>query len=89
MLNPRLTDFEEERLGDASSCSISATSVADTQLPNEMYYNMCSQLNKKQHLLFDFIMYRSMRSCVQKITIWSQLRHITYFSVVMQVFVKK
>ena len=64
MLNPRLTDFEEERPGNASSCSISVTSVADTQLPNEMYYNMCSQLNKKQHLLFHFIMYHSMRSFV-------------------------
>ena len=56
LLNPRQVDFEEERHDSVSSGPISANSLVDTQLQNEIYY-ICSQLNKRQCLLFDSIMY--------------------------------
>ena len=55
----RLIDFEKERSDNVSCDPVTATSVLDMQLPNEIYYNMGSQLNKKR-LLFEFIMYHSM-----------------------------
>ena len=51
MLYPRLIDSEEESHDNVNSGPISATSMVDTQLPNEIYCNMCSQLNKKQRLV--------------------------------------
>ena len=62
MLNHILIDFEEERHGNVSFDLVSATLVVDRQLPNEIYYNMCIQLNKKNCLLFNFIMYHLMIS---------------------------
>ena len=56
LLNPRQVDFEEERHDSVSPGPISANSLVDTQLQNEIYY-ICSQLNKRQCLLFDSIMY--------------------------------
>ena len=49
---------------------------------------MCSQLNKKQPLLFDFIMYHSMKSQFAKSNNVEPTEFITYFSVMVQVLVK-
>lgn len=55
---PYLDIVRGERRGSVSSGPNSATLVVDTQWSNEIYYNMCSQLNKER-LLFDLIMHQS------------------------------
>ena len=56
MLNPDLLDYDEDVPDSAQIGPISPTTVDDILLPNEMYYEMCFQLNEKQRNLFNFIM---------------------------------
>ena len=52
MLNAWLIEFEEERHDSEKRGPISETSLVNTQLPNEIYYNMRSELNKKMSFLW-------------------------------------
>ena len=55
MINPDLIDFD---IVDSNSANgpIAPTTIDNILLPNEQYYQMCSQLNEGQQHLFNFIM---------------------------------
>ena len=53
MLNPNLLDLDLE---DKDSVSNASTIIDNLFLPNEQFYEICSQLNEGQQHLFKFIM---------------------------------
>ena len=55
MINPNLIDFDIDD-GNHANVPIASTSIDNILLPNEQYYQMCSQLNEGQQHLFNFIM---------------------------------
>ena len=62
MFNPNLIDYDEDVTNGTTTGPIAPTTVNDLLLPNEIYYEMCSQLNEKQRNLFNFIMKHTVES---------------------------
>ena len=57
MLNPNLLDYEDENLsGLVHVGSVAPATINDITLPNNMYYEICSQLNCEQRHLLNFIL---------------------------------
>ena len=54
MINPNLLDLDMEESND--NAPVAATTIDDLLLPNEQFYEKCSQLNEGQLTLFNFIM---------------------------------
>ena len=62
IVNPSLIDFDEEdNSNNLSNIPVRSTAIENLSLPNETFYEMCSQLNEKQHDLFNFIMRYAVR----------------------------
>ena len=66
MLNPSLIDFDIDfHIDDSNGVNkgpIAPTAIYTTLLPNEQFYEMCSQLNEGQQHLFNYIMKYSVES---------------------------
>ena len=66
MLNPSLIDFDIdfhiEDSNGANNGPIAPTAIYNALLPNEQFYEMCSQLNEWQQHLFNYIMKYSVES---------------------------
>ena len=62
MFDPNLIDYDEDVTNSTTSGPIAPTTVNDLLLPNEIYYEMCSQLNEMQRNLFNFVMQHT-REC--------------------------
>ena len=56
MINPNLFDLDLEDSDSVSNASVVSTMTDNLSLPNEQFYEMCSQLNEGQQHLFNFIM---------------------------------
>ena len=55
MINPNLLDLDMEDSNGVSDVPVAST-IDNLLLPNEQYYEICSQLNEGQQHLFNFIM---------------------------------
>ena len=56
MINPDLIDFDVDNGNNANNVPIAPTTINNVLLPNDQYYDKCSQLNEGQLHLFYFIM---------------------------------
>ena len=56
MINPNLLDLDLEDIGSVSAAPVVSTIIDNLSLPNEQFYEICSQLNEGQQHLFNFIM---------------------------------
>ena len=56
MIDPRLIDFNIDDSNGVNNVPIAPTTTENVLLPNEQFYEMCSQLNEGQQHLFNFIM---------------------------------
>ena len=56
MINPDLLDLDLEDGDGASNAPVASTTIDNLLLPNDHFYQICSQLNEGQHNLFNFIM---------------------------------
>ena len=56
IINPSLLDLDMDDSNDVSTAPVAPTSINDLLLPNEQFYEICSQLNEGQQHLFNFIM---------------------------------
>ena len=54
--DPSLIDLDDDSNTESQSHSAAASSVEIISMSNETFYEMCSQMNEKQHYLFNFIM---------------------------------
>ena len=55
MINPNLLDLDMEDSYGVSDVPVAST-IDNLLLPNEQFYEICSQLNERQQHLFNFIM---------------------------------
>ena len=56
MINPSLLDVDLEESDSVINASAVSTIIDNLLLPNEQFYEICSQLNEGQQHLFNFIM---------------------------------
>ena len=56
MINPNLLDLDLEDSDSVSNAPVVSTITENLLLPNEKFYEICSQLNEGQQHLFNFIM---------------------------------
>ena len=56
MINPNLLDLDLEASDGVSNATAVSTITDKLLLPNEQFYEICSQLNEGQQHLFNFIM---------------------------------
>ena len=56
MINPDLIEFDIDDSNDINNGPIAPTSTVNLLLPNDQFYQMCSQLNEGQQVLFNYIM---------------------------------
>ena len=56
IINPSLLDLDLEDSNDMGNAPVAPTSINNLLLPNEQFYEVCSQLNEGQQHLFSFIM---------------------------------
>ena len=55
MINPNLLDLDLEDNGSVSNATVVSTITDNLSLPNEQFYEICSQLNEGRQHLFNFI----------------------------------
>ena len=56
IINPNLLDLDLESSDNVSIAPFVSTIIDNLLLPNEQFYEVCSQLNEGQQHLFNFIM---------------------------------
>ena len=56
MINPDLLDLDLEDSDDVSNTPVVSAIIDNLLLPNEQFFELCSQLNDGQQHLFNFIM---------------------------------
>ena len=56
MINPNLLDLDLEDSDNVINATAVSTIIDNLLLPNEQFYEICSQLNEGQQHLFNFIM---------------------------------
>ena len=56
MINPNLLDLDLEDSDNVINATAVSTIIDNLLLPNEQFYEICSQLNEVQQHLFNFIM---------------------------------
>ena len=56
MINPSLLDLDLKDIDNVSNAPGVSTIINNLVLPNEQFYEICSQLNEGQQHLFNFIM---------------------------------
>ena len=56
MINPNLLDLDLEDSDNVINATAVSTIIDNLLLPNEQFYEICSQLNEGQHHMFNFIM---------------------------------
>ena len=56
MINPNLLDVDLEYSDSVSNVTVVSTIINNLLLPNEQFYEICSQLIKGQQHLFSFVM---------------------------------
>ena len=61
MVNPNLLDPDFEESNSVSNAPVVSTIIDNLSLPNEQFYEICSQLNEGQQHLFNFIMQYALR----------------------------
>ena len=55
MINPNLLDLDLEDRDNVSNAPVVSTIIDNLLLPNEQFYQICSELNKRQQHLFNSI----------------------------------
>ena len=56
MINPNLLDLDLEDSGNVINATAGSRIIDNLLLPNEQFYEICSQLNEGPQHLFNFIM---------------------------------
>ena len=56
IINTDLLDLYLDDNGSVSNAPVVSTIIDNLSLPNEQFYEICSQLNEGQHHFFNFIM---------------------------------
>ena len=56
MINPNLLDLDLEDSDNVINATAVSTIIDNLLLPNEQFYEICSQLNEGQQLLFNFVL---------------------------------
>ena len=56
IINPKLLDLDLEESDSVSNAPFVSAIIGNLSLPNERFYEICSQLDEGQQHLFDFIM---------------------------------
>ena len=79
MINPNLLDLDLEDSDNVINATSVSTIIDNLLLPNEQFYEICSQLNEGQHHLFDFIMQFALHCKLAEEIMSCHPSHFKYF----------